>query len=128
MSSGLVALCFAAWLGLSGWRFYNRALLPEARTVPTATSTPPPDLEALKREGQRIRQVQDYVGAGIAYRQANRRDLAIEQFTAALALDPANFEAHQNLREMGVDVPSTVPINTPIGPTPTVFPTVTPRP
>ena len=125
---GALVVAVIAWLAFSGWRFYVDYVLPEARVVPTITPTPGPNMEALRQEARRLRQVIDYVGEGIAFRQARRPDLAEIDFRNALALDPGNLEARQNLREMGIEPPPAAVLNTPVPPTPTIFPTVTPRP
>lgn len=127
-AEGLAAaalLSGAAWLSASGWRAYNAYLLPLARTVPTPTATPFVDPVAAREEGRRLRQVLDHIGAGIALRPVNQR-AATEEFMQALALDPGNFEARQNLIEMGVQPPPG-PAITPTLPRPTPLPTVTPR-
>lgn len=125
---GGLVIALVAWTGLSGWRFYDTYLLPQARVVPTVTPTPAQDPELIREEARRFRQVNDHVGAGIAFRQAGRADLAQQEFLAALALDPANFEARQNLQEMGIQPPPAAVTSTPPAPTVTVIPTVTPRP
>ena len=125
---GALVIALVAWTGFSSWRLYTAALLPQARTVPTATPTPAKDPEEIRQEARRFRQVSDHVGAGIAFRQAGRADLAQQEFLAALAIDPANFEARQNLSEMGIEPPAAVATTTPPVPIATVIPTVTPRP
>src|SRR5829696_4084340 len=123
--TGLLVAVLAVWLALSGWRFYTVYLLPETRAIPTATPTLVPDPVAAREQARRMRLVLDHIGAGIAYKQANRRQQAIEEFQTALALDPQNPEARQNLVELGVLAPAEAP---PAGaPTPTIVPTVTPR-
>jgi hypothetical protein len=124
---GLILVALIGSLIVAGWRFYDTYVLPQARVIPTATSTPVPDPEAVKAQARRIRVINDHVGAGIAFRQANRRDLATQEFLEALALDPANFEARQNLSEMGIEPPVATAMDTPVPPTPTVVPTATPR-
>jgi hypothetical protein len=114
-----------AWAGLRGWRWYDTTLRPLARTGPTLTPTPFVDPAVAREEGRRLRQVLDHIGAGIALRPVNQR-AAIEEFMKALALDPGNFEARQNLIEMGVQPPPG-PAITPTSPRPTPLPTVTPR-
>ena len=114
-----------AWLGAAGWRLYGTYLQPLARTVPTSTPTPIVDPAVAREEGRRLRQVLDHIGAGIALRPVNQRG-AIDEFMQALALDPGNFEARQNLLEMGVQPPPG-PAITPTLPRPTPLPTVTPR-
>jgi hypothetical protein len=116
------------WLGWSGWRFYAATLMQEARAIPTASATPVPDPEGDRQRARVARQVIDFVGAGIALRQAGQREAALTEFNRAIALDPANYEARQNLREMGIEPPSGTVINTPIPPTPSPLATVTPRP
>ena len=125
---GGVLLAVVGLAGARGWRLYAEAILPEARSVPTATPTPVPDPEADRQRARRLRQVLDHVGAGIALREAGHRDAAIRELDRALALDPGNFEAHQIRREMGLEPPPGTVINTPVPPTPTLVPSVTPRP
>jgi Flp pilus assembly protein TadD len=67
------------------------------------------------------------VGAGIAFRQANRPDLAQQEFLAALAVDPANAEARQNLAEMGITPPAAAVTSTSPAPTPSPIAPVAPR-
>ena len=124
---GLAVALSLAWLSLTGWRFYDANVRPIARVIPTVTATAVVDPAVVRQEARRMREVADHVGAGIAFRQGGRPDLALKEFMAALALDPANFEARQSLKEMGVEVAGAVPINTPIPPTPTIIPTATPR-
>jgi hypothetical protein len=128
---GLVVAAAILWFGRAAWRFYDRELLPFARSVPTITPTPVLDPEKVREDARRLRQVLDYVGAGIAMRQADQRDAAIRSFQQALDLDPSNFDARQNLVEMGAPTPSPPPgviLRTPAPPTATPLPTVTPRP
>lgn len=124
-ATGVLLALLVGWLGLSGWRFYTTYLLPEARAVPLATPTPVPDPVAAREQARRMRLVLDHLGAGIAFKQANRRDQAVEEFRTVLGLDPQNREARLNLIEMGVLPPEAVAPAP--GPTPTVVPTVTPR-
>lgn len=127
---GLSICALLVWGSLEGWRFYDRYLLPEARSVPTATPTVTLDPEEVRVQARLIRQVIDHVGAGIAFKQASRIDLAVKEFYEALALDPSNAEARQNLRELGVEPPpSTAPprVATAV-PTPSPQPTATLRP
>ena len=114
-----------AWLGVNGWQTYRAYLLPAARVVPTLTPTPYVDAAAAREEGRRLRQVLDHVGAGIALRSTSPR-AAAEEFMQALALDPSNFAARQNLIEMGIQPPA-APAMTPTAPRPAPLPTVTPR-
>jgi hypothetical protein len=127
VTTGLAVVSLAVWLAISGWQFYNSYLLPAARVVPTVTPTPVVDPEVVKQEARRLRLVLDHVGAGISLRHASQRDAAVREFLAALALDPANYEARQNLIEMGIEPPPAAVVNTPVPPTPTVLPTITPR-
>ncbi|HEU5314628.1 MAG TPA: hypothetical protein VFX49_00840 [Chloroflexota bacterium] len=113
------------WAGLRGWRWYDQTLRPLARAVPTVTPTPFVDPAVAREEGRRLRQVLDHIGAGIALRPVDQR-AATDEFMKALALDPGNFEARQNLIEMGVQPPPG-PAITPTVPRPTPLPTVTPR-
>jgi hypothetical protein len=124
---GLPLLLAVIWLGTWGWRFYGESLLPQARAVPTATPTPVADPEGDRLRARVQRQVTDHVGAGIALRQAGQRDAALAEFNRAITLDPANFEARQNLREMGVEPPPGTIVNTPVPPAPTPLASVTPR-
>jgi hypothetical protein len=125
---GAVLMAVVGLAGARGWRLYSEAILPAARSVPTPTPTPAPDPEADRLRARRQRQVLDHVGAGLALREAGQHDAAIRELRHALALDPGNFEAHQVLREMGLEpTPGTV-INTPVPPSPTPMPTFTPRP
>src|SRR5688572_21818525 len=124
---GLPLLLVVIWLGAVGWRFYAASLLPEARAVPTATATPVPDPEGDRQRARVSRQVIDHVGAGIALRQAGQRDAALAELNRAIALDPANYEARQNLREMGIEPPAGTVVNTPIPPSPSPLASVTPR-
>ena len=124
---GALVIALLAWTGLSGWRFYTTYVLPEARVVPTATATPVKDPEEIRQEARRFRLASDHVGAGIAFRRANRPDLAQQEFLAALAVDPANVEARQNLAEMGIAPPAAVATGTPPTPTPSAIPSVSPR-
>lgn len=104
---------------IAGWRAYNVHVLPYVRTVPTVTPTPYVDPEVLREQARRLRQVNDLVGAGIFHRQTGARELAVEHFAKALALDPQNADARQNLREMGVDPVTVVQqVPTPTPPTP----------
>jgi hypothetical protein len=120
----LVAGC--AWVGISGWRKYEVAILPSARLVPTLTPTPYVDPVVAQELGRRMRLVQDHVGAGIALRNANQRQAAIDEFQKALAIDPSNFDAREILRQMGVELPAG-PVVTATVPRATPLPTVTPR-
>jgi hypothetical protein len=115
----------ASWAGGIGWRTYETYLLPYARVVPTLTPTPYVDAATAREEGRRLRQVLDHVGAGIALRTINQR-AAAQEFQKALAIDPGNYEARQNLIEMGIQPPPG-PAITPTLPRPTPLPTVTPR-
>src|SRR5437867_10411573 len=85
---GALVIALIAWVGLSSWRFYTTSLLPQARVVPTVTPTPVKDPAQIRQEARRFREASDHVGAGIAFRQAGRADLAQQEFLAALALDP----------------------------------------
>lgn len=111
-ASGLFVLVLLAWLAVSGWRFYTSYLLPGARSIATATVSPVPDPGAAREEARRMRRVLDHVGAGISLRQANQRERAIQEFQAALALDPQNADARLNLVELGV-LPAASPVPTP---------------
>jgi hypothetical protein len=123
--TGVLVAVLVAWLALSGWRFYTVYLLPETRTIPTATPTPVPDPLVAREQARKMREVLDHVGAGIAFRQANQRSQAIEEFTIALSVDPQNADARQNLVEMGALAPGTpAPAATS---TPAPIPSVTPR-
>lgn len=113
-------LLSGAGIGLiAGWRAYNAHVLPYVRTVPSVTPTPYVDPEVLREQARRLREVNDLVGAGIYHRQAGARELAVEHFARALAIDPQNSDALQNLREMGVD-PRV--LSAPPSPTPTPRP------
>ncbi|SRR6266542_322558 len=133
MNRPLVAEALAAalvvgggtWAGATGWRAYQTYLLPYAHTVATLTPTPHVDAATAREEGRRLRQVLDHVGAGIALRAINQR-AAAEEFQQALEIDPGNYEARQNLIEMGIQPPPG-PAITPTAPRPTPLPTVTPR-
>jgi len=114
-----------AWGARLGWREYQTRLLPYTRVVPTLTPTPYVDPTAAREEGRRLRLVLDHIGAGIALRPVNPR-AAADEFMQALALDPGNYEARQNLIEMGIQPPPG-PAITPTLPRPTPLPTVTPR-
>jgi hypothetical protein len=114
--AGLLVVALA-WLGGRGWRFYAVSILPYARAVPTTTATPVPDPEGDRRRARQMRQLLDHVGAG----------MAIREFENALAIDPANFEARQNLRDMGIEPPAGAVVNTPVPATVAPLPTVTPR-
>ena len=120
-----LVLAGGTWAGAAGWRAYQTYLLPYAQTVPTLTPTPYVDPVTAREEGRRLRQVLDYVGAGIALRAVNQR-AAAEAFQRALELDSGNYEARQNLIEMGIQPPPG-PAITPTAPRPTPLPTVTPR-
>ena len=111
-----------------GWRFYDSQLRPLAMVVPTWTSTPERDPREVYEEAKRLRQVSDYIASGNFERSRNRADLAIQAYQAALKLDPDNFEARQNLRELGVPLPPSAKEATPTPLPPTPQPTVTPRP
>ena len=124
-TTGLLVAVLAGWLALAGWRFYTVYLLPEARTIPTATPTAVPDPVAAREQARKMRLVLDHLGAGIALKATNQRQGAIEEFQQALALDPDNTDARQNLVELGALPPSAAP--PPATPTPPVLPTVTPR-
>jgi hypothetical protein len=124
-STGVLVAVLAGWLALSGWRFYTVYLLPEARTIPTATATAVPDPVAAREQARKMRLVLDHVGAGIALKATNQRQGAIEEFQQALALDPDNVDARQNLVELGA-LPASAAPPAPT-PTPPVLPTVTPR-
>ena len=125
---GLAVIGLALSAGGWGWRFYDTQLRPYARVVPTFTPTPYVDPETAKEQGRRIRLVLDHVGAGNGFRAANRPDLAAREYLAALAVDPDNFEARQNLREMGIQPPASAGERTPTPVPPTPRPTVTVRP
>ena len=120
-------IALVAWTGWSSWRFYTTSLLPQARVVPTVTPTPAKDPAQIRQEARRFREASDHVGAGIAFRQAGRADLAQQELMAALALDPGNYEARQNLAEMGIEPPLAVATSTPPAPTASVILTITPR-
>jgi tetratricopeptide (TPR) repeat protein len=125
---GTIAACvlvLIAWLVGASWRFYTIYLLPEARAIPTATVRPVVSADAAREEARRFRQVLDHVGAGIAFRQANQREKAIQEFQTALALDPQNVDARVNLSEMGA-LPAGVALP-PAAPAPSIVPSVTPR-
>lgn len=122
---GACIVVLIAWLAGAGWRFYTVYLLPEARAIPTATVRPVVSANAAREEAKRFRQVLDHVGAGIAFRQANQRDKAIQEFQTALALDPQNVDARVNLSEIGA-LPAGVAVP-PAAPTPSVVASVTPR-
>jgi hypothetical protein len=124
--AGLLVVALA-WLGGRGWRFYAVSILPYARAVPTTTATPVPDPEGDRRRARQMRQLLDHVGAGISLRDAGQRAAAIREFENALAIDPANFEARQNLRDMGIEPPAGAVVNTPVPATVAPLPTVTPR-
>jgi hypothetical protein len=124
-TTGVLVAVLAGWLALSGWRFYTVYLLPEARTIPTATPTAVPDPVAAREQARKMRLVLDHVGAGIALKATNQRQGAIEEFQQALALDPDNADARQNLVELGALPAAAAP--PPATPTPPVLPTVTPR-
>ncbi|HEX2035878.1 MAG TPA: hypothetical protein VHS99_16995 [Chloroflexota bacterium] len=124
VATGATICLLLGWLVFSGWRFYTVYLLPDARQVPTATATPVIDPTVVREQARRMRQVLDHVGAGIAFRQASQRERAIQEFRAALELDPTSVEARQNLVELGL-LPTSALLSTPT-PTPTVVITVTP--
>jgi len=125
---GLSVIGGLIWGGGWGWRFYDTQLRPYARVVPTFTPTPYLDPESAKELGRRIRLVMDHVGAGNGFRAANRPELAAKEYLEALAVDPDNFEARQNLREMGIQPPASANERTPTPVPPTPRPTVTVRP
>jgi tetratricopeptide (TPR) repeat protein len=91
---------------LATWRLYRTHVMPHARTVPMPTPTPFVDPAIRLEQARLLREITDYIGAGISHRQADERDLAIEHFLKALNLDPTNADALRNLRELGID-PST---------------------
>ena len=111
-------------IGVRAARAYDLYVRPAARTVPTATPTAVVDPQVAREAARRQRQASDHVGAGIAMRGTNAR-AAIDEFLTALSIDPGNFEARQNLQEMGVTPPGSPATPTP--PRPTPIPTVTPR-
>jgi hypothetical protein len=125
---GLTVIGLVLSAGGWGWRFYDAQIRPYARAVPTFTPTPSVDPETAKEQGRRIRLVLDHVGAGNGFRAANRPDLAAKEYLEALAVDPDNFEARQNLREMGVQLPASANERTPTPVPATPRPTVTVRP
>jgi hypothetical protein len=110
-------------IGTRAARAYDTYLRPAARSVPTVTPTPELDPVVARESARRQRLASDHVGAGIALRGTNPR-AAIEEFMTALSVDPGNFEARQNLTEMGVTLPPAAATPTPPRPTPP--PTVTP--
>ncbi|MDQ3702665.1 MAG: tetratricopeptide repeat protein [Chloroflexota bacterium] len=125
---GAIGACIVvliAWLSGASWRFYTVYLLPEARAIPTATVRPVVSADAAREEARRFRQVLDHIGAGIAFRQANQREKAIQEFQTALSLDPQNVDARVNLAEIGaLPAGAAVP---PAAAMPSVVPSVTPR-
>jgi hypothetical protein len=125
LAAGLV-LAGCAWAGIAGWRTYQVAILPAARSVPTITPTPFMDPVVAQELGRRQRLVQDHIGAAYALRDTNQRNGAIDEFRKALEIDPGNFDARESLRQMGVAVPDG-PVVTATVPRPTPLPTVTPR-
>ena len=129
LATAAVLLTALGWAGVRGWGVYTTHVLPVARSVPAPTPTAYVDLAVAREEGRRLRQIIDYLGAGLQLRASNdpnmRRE-AIENFMRALALDPGNVDARQNLREMGVEPPPG-PAVTPTTAPPTPLPTVTPR-
>jgi hypothetical protein len=124
VSAILVAAC--ALLAVFGWRTYEASIMPAARFVPTVTPTPLVDLDQAREAAKKQRQVIDYVGAGIAFKQNGDVRAAADEFRRALALDPGNVDARANLREMGIEPPAGVAF-TPTATRPTPVPTVTPR-
>lgn len=127
-AAGVVVLALVAWLGLWSWGVYDSQLRPLARTVPTWTPTAFVDAETAREQGRRLRLITDHVGAGNGYRAAGRPDLAAQEYLQALAIDPDNSDARQNLREMGIQAPPGVRGPTPTPASPTPAPTVTVRP
>jgi hypothetical protein len=91
-------------LGVRAARAYDLYLRPAARSVPTATPTPYVDPAVVRENARLQRLASDHVGAGIALRQINPR-AAIDEFRQALAIDPSNADARQNLAEMGIAPP-----------------------
>ena len=120
-----VLLAGTGFAGVRAARAYDVHVRPAARSVPTATPTPFTDPVVARENARRQRLASDHVGAGIALRRTNPR-AAVDEFMAALAIDPGNFEARQNLVEMGVTPPAG-PALTPTPARPTAIPTVTPR-
>jgi hypothetical protein len=110
--------------GVRAARAYEVYVRPAARSVPTLTPTPFVDPVEARESARRQRLASDHVGAGIAMRRTNP-NAAINEFLTALTVDPGNFEARQNLIEMGVTPPGGAATPTP--PRPTAIPTVTPR-
>jgi hypothetical protein len=127
-AEALAAVVLLGGTGLAGVRAaraYDTYVRPAARSVPTVTPTPFVDPAVARENARRQRLASDHVGAGIAMRQVNPR-AAIDDFMRALAIDPGNAEARQNLIEMGITPPAG-PVPTPTSPPPAVILTVTPR-
>ncbi len=126
VAATIVVATIVAGLGARAWDAYEVEIRPFARVVATFTPTPVPDLAKAMLEGRRIRQVMDGLGAANAFRDAGKREWAIERLREVLEIDPGNLEARAGLRELGIIAPVTVALNTPV-PTPIpVLPTNTP--
>ena len=123
--AAVVLLGGTGLVGVRAARAYDTYVRPAARSVPTVTPTPYVDPAIARENARRQRLASDHVGAGIAMRQINAR-AAIDEFMRALAVDPGNAEARQNLIEMGVALPAG-PVTTPTPPPPAPIITVTPR-
>src|SRR6266498_2584996 len=101
----LVTLVLLAGSWYAAWRFYRMPPFPQpGGSMPAAVRTiPSPD--EIRREARQFRELTDHLGAGNYYRQVNQPSQAVQEFRAALTLDPSNAEALQALRELGTDVP-----------------------